>query len=46
MTLFLDRAALGMLHALTGTALSELVAATEETAAEATEGSAAVDSAA
>ena len=46
LTLFLDRAALSMLHALIGTALSELVAATEETAAEATEGSTAADSAA
>ena len=46
LTLFLDRAALSMLHALTGTALAELVAATEEKAAAAAECSPAADSAA
>ena len=46
LTLFLDRAALSMLHALTGTALTELAAATEEKAAEAAECSQAADSAA
>ena len=46
LTLFLDRAALDMLHALTGTALTELDTATEKTAAEAAESSPAADSAA
>jgi hypothetical protein len=46
LTLFVDRAALSMLHALTGTALTELAEATEEKAAEAAECSQAADSAA
>ena len=46
LTLFLDRAALSMLHAPTGTALTELAEATEEKAAEAAECSQAADSAA
>ena len=37
LTLFLDRAALTMLHDLTGTAVTELGAGTEEKAGEATE---------
>ena len=45
LTLFLDRAALSMLHALTGTALTELATATDKTAAEAAECSQAADSA-
>ena len=46
LTLFLDRAALSMLHDLTGTALSELIAAAEKKPAEAAEGSTAADPAA
>ena len=46
LTLFLDRAALIMLHALTDTALTELVTATEKKAAEAAQISPAADSAA
>ena len=46
LTLFLDRAALIMLHDLTGTALTELVAATDAKTAEAAESSTAADSAA
>ena len=46
LTLFLDHAALTMLHDLTGTALNELVTATNEKAAEAAESATAADSAA
>ena len=46
LTLFLDRAALIMLHDLTNTALTELVAATDAKTAEAAESSTAADSAA
>jgi hypothetical protein len=46
LTLFLDRAALSMLHTLTNTALTELATATDKTAAEAAESSPAADSAA
>ena len=46
LTLFLDRAALSMLHALTGTALTELTTATDKKAAEAAESSTVSDSAA
>lgn len=46
LTLFLDRAALTMLHALTGTALTELVTATDKKAVGAAESSTAGDSAA
>ena len=44
LTLFLDRAALMMLHALTGTALTELDTATGEKSAEVAESSTATDS--
>ena len=46
LTLFLDRAALSMLHALTGTALTELSTATNEKAVEAPESATKADSAA
>ena len=46
LTLFLDRAALTMLHALTGAALTELSTATDEKAAEAAESAIMADSAA
>ena len=46
LTLFLDRAALIMLHSLTGTALTELATATDKKAAGAAESSTAADSAA
>ena len=46
LTLFLDRAALTMLHALTGTALTELHTASEGKSAEAADSSTAAGSAA